>query len=84
MGAVTDLASALQQYGAWALCAVLMFVVGFLARHIITLNSERLKDQKEINEEMLQLVEKRVEADLSHAAAFVSLKEVVQRLIEKL
>ena len=83
MGA-TNLAGLLHQYGGWGLSAILMVVVGILARHIMKLNAERLSDQKVINEEMLQLVEKRIEADLNHAGAFKALKDVVQKLIEKL
>jgi len=83
MGA-TNLASLLHQYGGWGLSAILMVVVGVLARHIMKLNSERLADSKESNEEMLQMMERRIEADLNHASAFKSLKDVVQKLIEKL
>ena len=83
MGA-TDLAGVLHQYGGWGLSAILMVVVGILARHIRQLHAEQLTDQKGINEEMLQLVEKRIEADLKHAGAFMALKDVVNKLIEKL
>ena len=83
MGAKT-IADLLQLYGGWGLSAVLMATVGALARHIMRLNAERLQDQKEVNEETLQIVEKRIEADLKHAEAFRSLKEVVSKLIEKL
>ena len=83
MGA-SSLASILHQYGGWGLSAILMVVVGILGRHIMKLNAERLSDQKVINEEMLALVEKRIEADLKHAGAFKSLKDVVSKLIEKL
>ena len=83
MGAKT-IADLLQLYGGWGLSAVLMATVGALARHIMKLNAERLQDQKEVNEETLQIVEKRIEADLKHAEAFRSLKEVVSKLIEKL
>jgi flagellar biosynthesis/type III secretory pathway M-ring protein FliF/YscJ len=78
------LASLLQFYGGWGVSAILMVVIWFMARHIIRTNSERLRDQKTANEEMLQMVEKRIEADLKHAEAFKSLKDVVAKLIEKL
>lgn len=64
--------------------AVLMATVAWMARHILKLHADRLADQKEVNEEMLQVVEKRIEADLKHAEAFKSLKDVVSKLIEKL
>lgn len=84
MGAVQSIAGLLQLYGAWGVSAVLMVVVWFMAKHITKLNSERLLDQKTSNEEMLQLVEKRVETDLKHAEAFRSLKDIVSKLIEKM
>lgn len=84
MGAATGIADLLHLYGGWGLSAILMVVVVAMARHIMKLNAERLADQKTINEEMLALVEKRIEADLKHAGAFRALKDVVQKLIEKL
>ena len=84
MGAASGIAGLLQNYGGWGLSAILMVVVAVLARHIMKLNDARLSDQKECNEEMLQMVERRIEADLNHATAFKSLKEVVQKLIEKM
>jgi hypothetical protein len=84
MDAATGMADLLHQYGGWGLSSILMVVIGVLARHIMKLNAERLEDQKTVNEEMLALVEKRIEADLKHAGAFVSLKDVVSKLIEKL
>jgi len=84
MEAVSSLAGVLQLYGGWGLSAVLMVTVGAMARHIMKLNSDRLTDQKEMNGGMLQVVERRVEADLKHAAAVKELKEVVNKLIEKL
>lgn len=84
MGAATDIADLLQQYGGWGLSAILMGVVAYLHRQYAKLADSRLIEQKESNEEMLQVVEKRIEADLKHAAAFKSLKDVVEKLIEKL
>ena len=84
MNAAKSIADLLQFYGGWGLSAVLMVVVWFMAKHITKLNSERLLDQKATNEEMLQLMEKRVEADLKHADAFRSLKDIVVKLIEKM
>jgi len=84
MGEAVTMADLLHQYGGWGLSAILMVVISFLARHILKLNADRLADQKSLNEEMLQLMEKRIEADLKHASAFGALKLVVQKLIEKL
>jgi hypothetical protein len=84
MGEAAGIAKLLASYGGWGLSAVLMAVVGILARHIVKQNESRLQDQKECNEIMLELVEKRVETDLKHSAAFKGLKGVVEKLIEKL
>lgn len=84
MEVAKSLADVLQTYGGWGVSAILMVTVGFMARHIQHLNSERLEDQKAYNEEMLQLVEKRVETDLKHAAAFRSLREVIGKLVDRL
>jgi len=84
MEAVTSIADLLQQYGGWGLSALDTVVIIWLAKHIMKLNAERLQDQKGVNEEMLRVVEKRIEADLTHANAFKSLKAVVEKLIEKM
>lgn len=84
MGTAQSIADLLQLYGGWGLSAVLMVTVAAMARHILKLNADRFNDQKEANEEVLQMIEKRIEADLKHASAFKSLKDVVEKLIEKL
>ena len=84
MGAAMDMASFLHIYGGWGLSAILMAVTGVLYRQVSNLNAARISDHKEINEETLQMVEKRIEADLKHATSFKGLKVVVEKLIEKL
>jgi len=84
MGTAASLANILQTYGGWGVSGVLMATVWVLARHIHKVNEERLGDQRKHNEEMLHVVEKRVETDLKHAEAFKSLREIIARLIDRL
>lgn len=84
MGAASSLADILQTYGGWGVSAVLMATVWVLARHIKKMNEERLQDQKSHNEEMLHIVERRVETDLKHADAFKSLREIIAKLIDRI
>jgi hypothetical protein len=84
MGAAHTIADVLQTYGGWGVSTVMMITVWIMARHIMKMNKERLDDHKAYNEEMLSIVEKRVETDLKHAEAFRSLREVVSRLVDKL
>lgn len=78
------MANILQTYGGWGVTAILMATVWVLARHIKRTHDERLRDQRAHNEEMLRVVEKRVETDLKHAEAFRSLREIVAKLIDRL
>lgn len=82
--AAKGIAELLQLYGGWGVSAVLIVALWAMAKHIGRMNSERLADQRKSNEEMLQLMEKRIEADLRHADAFKSLREIVSKLIERM
>jgi hypothetical protein len=80
----TQLTTTLQSAGGWGLSAVLMLAILFLVRYVQRLVEDRNNREKEQNQKLLDLLEKRIETDVKHEQAFNNLARSVEMFTAKL
>lgn len=62
----------------------MMIVIGFLVKYILKLIDDRDKRAEEQNQQMLAMLEKKIETDIKHEQAFNNLAKTVERLADRL
>ena len=65
-------------------CVILMSVAAILYRKLTTLYKQRDEQKDEINSKLFELMEKRIESDIKHEQAFKNLREMIERLVDRL
>ena len=80
----TELSTLLQSAGGWGLSAILMVVIVFLVKHILKLSDDKDRRATEQNQQMLSMIEKKIETDIKHEQAFNNLAEMIEKLTDRL
>lgn len=80
---VSTLTALLKSGGPWAIIAVLLIAIAFLVRYVIKVVEDRDKRERERNEELLKLLEKKIETDVKHEAAFNCMAKAFDRVADK-
>lgn len=81
---VVEIATVLKDGSPWGIIAILLFVLGFLVKHILKLNEDRSKLEREHNERMLDLIEKHLAIDIKHEQAFNNMAKAFERVMDRL
>lgn len=80
----TELFKLFEHGGAWAVVSVLIVAIGILAKYTMKLIEDRDKRERDRNKQMLELLEKRIEADVKHEQAFTNMAKAFERVADKL
>lgn len=77
------LSEVLQTSGGWGLSAILMVVIWFLVRDNLKQRDARTNQMQVQYNALMEMLEKRIEADVKHEQAFRQLTEFVQKVLDK-
>jgi len=79
-----EVSNVLQTTGGWGLAALLMTAILFLVRYIMKLVDDRNNREKEQNQKLLEMMEKRIETDIKHEMAFNNLSRTIDTLVSRM